>query len=83
MKLKDFIEKNPPKKQGPKCTICSTLPKHMLADVNAALACGDQAIVVWRWLRFDQKRTTISECTVRRHRRVCLLGRKRKRHGTA
>jgi hypothetical protein len=70
MRLKAYIEKHPPKKRGPVCKVCA-LPRKMRADVDAALACGDEMIVVWRWLRFDQKRP-ISRTTVLRHTRNCL-----------
>ncbi len=79
MKLRDYIAKHPPKKHGPVCKVCS-LPKTMRADVDTALACGDQIAVVWRWLRFDQKKS-ISRVTVQRHARHCLKIRG-KNHGT-
>lgn len=70
MKLKDYIVKHPPRKPGPTCKVC-TLPKKMRADVDAALACQEQIIVVWHWLRFDQKQK-LSRITVLRHARRCL-----------
>ena len=77
MKLKEYIAANPPKKSGVMCKVCS-LPKPMRADVNAALACGDQVAVVWRWLRFDQKQS-IALSSVRRHGKKCLKLRRRHR----
>jgi len=75
MKLKDYVATHPPKNPGLPCKVC-TLPKNLLAEVNAALACGDQRVVVWRWLRFDQ-RQSISDQSVRRHAQNCLKLRKR------
>lgn len=80
VKLKDFIAKQPPRKHGPGCKVCA-LPKKMRAEANAALACQEQITIVWRWLRFDQKRK-LSRVTVMRHARQCLKIRSRQ-HGAA
>jgi hypothetical protein len=70
MRLKDYVAKHPPSRGGARCSICS-LPKNQRAEVVAALACGTQIIIVWRWLRYDQQ-VNVSRATVRRHARNCM-----------
>lgn len=79
MKLRAYIEKHPRKKSGPPCKVC-ILPKRMRAEVDAALAIGDEVMQVWQWLRFDQRKS-LSRSSLTRHKLRCL--KIRRRHGTA